>query len=299
MAGTGEGCGSWMRSQRVRTQNLAERANEVGNSGKGAELRQGQVLRMGGGVCRIVRMQQELDKQALCQLGGWHKLCPLQGMTLRPVAGELAFPHLPPAGPLPPSHRHLAHTSSIPLAQAVVELRGAAEKWEAQAQLGLAQNERLKDLLEESATWDIGQAADAEGAEEEASAEADAGAAGELGAALAGGAEQRARQLEALCGRLQRELLLEKARSAQLALQVGVWWVGWGGWRGAQPRVVLGGRSWPSGFWSGQGAGVLRQPQTSFWRIDRRARKRLGWHNGLWAGPPPRQPLARVPNGWA
>ncbi|KAI7845489.1 hypothetical protein COHA_001036 [Chlorella ohadii] len=41
------------------------------------------------------------------------------------------------------------------LAESLAELRDTASKWEAQAQASLAQNERLKDLLEESATWSI------------------------------------------------------------------------------------------------------------------------------------------------
>lgn len=42
--------------------------------------------------------------------------------------------------------------------QALADSREAAEKWEAQAQGSLAQLERLKDLLEESALWRGGSA---------------------------------------------------------------------------------------------------------------------------------------------
>ena len=66
--------------------------------------------------------------------------------------------------------------------QAVAELREVAGRWEAQAQLGLAQAERLKDLLEESATWDPLTAAAAAGGEGEATPAAAAGA----GSAAAG-----------------------------------------------------------------------------------------------------------------
>ena len=84
--------------------------------------------------------------------------------------------------------------------QAVEAERLVAARWEAAAQAGLAQGSALKDLLEESATW-------APPAEQRAAAAGggDAGA-----AAAADGSE---------CERLERELLLEKARTAELDLQ--------------------------------------------------------------------------------
>ena len=131
--------------------------------------------------------------------------------------------------------------------QAVLELREAADRWEAQAQQGLAQNERLKDLLEESAAWDAAAdvaaaaaAAAAAGAEEGSShapppasaarardgngqQEEDDEGEGESGSGEEG--EEQAPetvllQLRALCGQLQRQLLEERARSAKLDLQV-------------------------------------------------------------------------------
>ena len=129
-----------------------------------------------------------------------------------------------------------------------------AANWEAQAQDSLAQNERLKDLLEESATWSIpalglngssssgAAAAAADGgksrvagvvagaplgpADQTAAAasegvRSEAGAAAGAPAAAAGGSEGDATAgLAELCQRFERELLLEKAKSAQLDLQV-------------------------------------------------------------------------------
>lgn len=130
--------------------------------------------------------------------------------------------------------------------QSLVQLRDAASKWEAQAQASLAQNERLKDLLEESATWSIpaapssgsaaaaGGAADGGGGSSAAAAavqaaEALAAAAAAAGSPRAGdgggeGATSAAAteggSLAEQCRKFERELLLEKARSAQLDLQV-------------------------------------------------------------------------------
>ena len=132
------------------------------------------------------------------------------------------------------------------LAQSLSQLRDVAAKWEAQAQAGLAQNERLKDLLEESAAWPLpgagagtapqppagspqqaGQAGDgssepssgkdgaADAAGEAAGGEEGSGEA--AAAAAAGGDVQR---LAALCARFERELLEERARAARLDLQV-------------------------------------------------------------------------------
>ena len=135
------------------------------------------------------------------------------------------------------------------LLQSLVQLREVAANWEAQAQDSLAQNERLKDLLEESATWSIpalglngsssgaaaadggksrvaGAAAGApSGPADQATAAASRGVSGEAGAAAgaaaAGGNESVATAgLTELCQRFERELLLEKAKSAQLDLQV-------------------------------------------------------------------------------
>lgn len=152
----------------------------------------------------------------------------------------------------------------------MAELREVAGRWEAQAQLGLAQAEKLKDLLEESATWDAAHdAAGAAGAEPGSrEAATDGGWHGvgrqalstdctvaawaacglpsvcctnshhasglaccpadtvgspagvEPGRGEGGSAEQ----LEARCARLQRELLLEKTKTAQLELQVHRCW---------------------------------------------------------------------------
>lgn len=45
-------------------------------------------------------------------------------------------------------------TENISLASAVIDAKNAAAGWEAQAQAGLAQCSKLKDILEESAQWD-------------------------------------------------------------------------------------------------------------------------------------------------
>lgn len=123
------------------------------------------------------------------------------------------------------------------LAESLAQLRDVAAKWEAQALGSLAQNERLKDLLEESATWSIPSAAPTAGA---AGATAEAGAAvaaaaalaqqpagadggdgGEAAASAAGaGGARDGGVLSALCQRFERELLLEKAKTAQLDMQV-------------------------------------------------------------------------------
>lgn len=109
-----------------------------------------------------------------------------------------------------------------------------AGKWEAQAQDSLAQNERLKDLLEESATWSAPAAPAApEGSSTEAAVAAAAAAhlaaaatsgpaagAGTGGGAAGGGGGGDSSALAALCQRFERDLLLEKARSAQLDVQV-------------------------------------------------------------------------------
>ncbi len=99
-----------------------------------------------------------------------------------------------------------------------------AARWESQAEENLAQCERLKDLLEESAMWGArggaGGGGDAalgvagEGipgleSTEEGARGGDAAAAAGAGAAL----QQR-------CEGLEREVLLEKARNAELATQV-------------------------------------------------------------------------------
>ncbi|PRW32984.1 ubiquinone biosynthesis [Chlorella sorokiniana] len=133
------------------------------------------------------------------------------------------------------------------LAESLAQLRDAAAKWEAQAQASLAQNERLKDLLEESATWSIpaapgsasapsssvaggggstAAAAAVQAAEALTAAAAAAGSprVGEGGGSGAAGAGSNGAaggsSLAELCRRFERELLLEKARSTQLDLQV-------------------------------------------------------------------------------
>lgn len=150
--------------------------------------------------------------------------------------------------------------TGLPL-QSLAQLRDVAAKWEVQAQDSLAQNERLKDLLEESATWsvpataapaggsngsssgssaavgaDVATAAAAGLAQQTAdgaAGQAAAGAAGaQEGAAAAGGADSSS-ALAALCQRFERELLLEKAKSAQLDMQVR-----WAGWVGAKRGVA-------------------------------------------------------------
>lgn len=102
----------------------------------------------------------------------------------------------------------------------MAELRDVAAKWEAQAQQGLAQNERLKDLLEETATWDAAAAAQAQAQAQAGGSSSGAARAGDVGAAGALPSGSSAAELEALCGRLQRELLLERAKTAQLDVQV-------------------------------------------------------------------------------
>ncbi|KAI3430474.1 hypothetical protein D9Q98_005069 [Chlorella vulgaris] len=121
------------------------------------------------------------------------------------------------------------------LAEATAQLRDVAAKWEAQAQDSLSQNERLKDLLEESATWSLPPAApkpvttpqasassrsSAETAAHTAGAAAVPGPDGEGGLAATAAAGGDAAALVELCQRFERELLLEKAKSAQLDLQV-------------------------------------------------------------------------------
>lgn len=138
--------------------------------------------------------------------------------------------------------------------QSLAQLRDTAAKWEAQAQASLAQNERLKDLLEESATWSIpaahasssapagSSAAGGSGGSSSAAAaavqaaealaaaaaatgsarSAEDGSSGGLGAGASGLPDGSS--LVELCRKFERELLLEKARSAQLDLQVR-----WGG----------------------------------------------------------------------
>ncbi|EFN51232.1 hypothetical protein CHLNCDRAFT_141243 [Chlorella variabilis] len=122
------------------------------------------------------------------------------------------------------------------LAESVAQLRDVAAKWEAQAQDSLSQNERLKDLLEESATWNLAPAAPCGtggaaggGANGRAAGAAGKGAgagSGDAGrgedalAAVAAGGQGDPAHLAALCQRFQEELLLEKARSAQLDMQV-------------------------------------------------------------------------------
>lgn len=90
--------------------------------------------------------------------------------------------------------------------QALVELRSVSDRWEAQAQQGLAQSEQLKDLLEESATW---------GADRPAAAPAEGG--GAAGTAPAAPAADAAAEE---CRRLEGALLAESARAASLELQV-------------------------------------------------------------------------------
>lgn len=113
----------------------------------------------------------------------------------------------------------------------MTQLRDVAAKWEAQAQGSLAQNERLKDLLEESATWSVPTASPAAGP---AGSTAEAGAAVAAAAALAqhsdgastapapaaGAGASAGGALAALCQRFERELLLEKSKTAQLDMQV-------------------------------------------------------------------------------
>ncbi len=124
---------------------------------------------------------------------------------------------------------------------------GAACLWEAQAQQGLAQNERLKDLLEESAAWDAAAGVAAAAAAAVGAADAEEGSSAAQSPMFAAGAVDGGAQLEdedgdgehgsgqegdgqpqeavllqlrALCGQLQRQLLEERARSAKLDLQV-------------------------------------------------------------------------------
>lgn len=129
---------------------------------------------------------------------------------------------------------------ALPPLQSLVHLRDVAAKWEAQAQDSLAQNERLKDLLEESATWSVPSTAattapaagPASSAAEQGTAAAAAAASARQPAGTAGGDVGEAAPpaagsgtgkdgaLAALCQRFERELLLEKAKTAQLDLQV-------------------------------------------------------------------------------
>eukprot|EP00887_Chlorella_sp_A99_P007323 scaffold2.g7323.t1 len=116
-------------------------------------------------------------------------------------------------------------TENAALAEALAELRDVAAKWEAQAQGALGQTEQLKDLLEESATWSthVAPASSAGGQQQQPGGRSSGG--GEQGAAPAGepgGTEAAAGDLAARCQQLESELLLEKARSSQLDLQVRV-----------------------------------------------------------------------------
>lgn len=133
------------------------------------------------------------------------------------------------------------------LTEALTQLRDVAAKWEAQAQDSLSQNERLKDLLEESAMWDTpgilpgasvgsgasgagggtaagnsaaGGAAPAAGAAGGTAAEGGVSAPGDAGAVANGSGGSGVAGLAERCQRFEKELLMEKARSAQLDLQV-------------------------------------------------------------------------------
>lgn len=171
--------------------------------------------------------------------GCWHRWLPRQSVRCAPVwvrgAGGLESWRIQ-SGLLEPSVAAMCCVAPLPM-QSLAQLRDVAAKWEAQAQGSLAQNERLKDLLEESATWSIPSAAPTAGA---AGATAEAGAAvaaaaalaqqpagadggdgGEAAASAAGaGGARDGGVLSALCQRFERELLLEKAKTAQLDMQV-------------------------------------------------------------------------------
>lgn len=119
--------------------------------------------------------------------------------------------------------------------QSLHELRKTAAAFEAQAQEGLIQTERLKDLLEESALWNPppaespkhpngqhadntlidkhqqnGQGNEIEPLEEHPSASS----------STAHVDTKKQKELEALCQQLQGELLLQRAKKADLELQV-------------------------------------------------------------------------------
>ena len=87
--------------------------------------------------------------------------------------------------------------------QALEEERAASVAWEARAQAGLAHSERLKDLLEVSASWPP------------AAGESAAGSATRAGVG-GGGGDGAAQQAAAM----RRELLAEQARTADLQVQV-------------------------------------------------------------------------------
>lgn len=138
------------------------------------------------------------------------------GLMQRVLALKSARDRLIAALDLQASEVERLSAENASLAQAVVELRDVASRWEAQAQLGLAQSERLKDLLEESATWGLGGAVAATGSiSEQQQQQQHALLAGEGTSEAAG-----MKSPEEVCAQLQRELLLEKARTAQLDLQV-------------------------------------------------------------------------------
>jgi hypothetical protein len=92
---------------------------------------------------------------------------------------------------------------SAALGEALGEAQACNASWEAAAQAGLAQSERLKELLEESAAWEppvTGAAHAPEGN-------------GGGGGAAAAAAQRR-------CEALEREALLQRARCAELETQV-------------------------------------------------------------------------------
>jgi len=99
-------------------------------------------------------------------------------------------------------------TDNKQLTEEVERTRRLAAGWEVQAQESLAQVDKLKDLLEESASWS---------AQQSSAAAAGADPAGKAGAgAGAGGPGDAASRLHAL----QQEMLAEKARVVDLEVQV-------------------------------------------------------------------------------
>ena len=96
-------------------------------------------------------------------------------------------------------------TENKHLAESVLKSKALSEEWERQAQGSLQQNERLQDMLEESAAWSAG--------------ERRAGPAGADGAALEAGGdfELRWREESLKCASL--EVQLAKSTPAKLHLQ--------------------------------------------------------------------------------
>jgi hypothetical protein len=111
--------------------------------------------------------------------------------------------------------------------QSLLEVRKTAIAYEAQAQEGLAQTERLKDLLEESARWDL-PATLANNSVPGGEPNGHSGENGNVtsdsndapGASPAVPAGMDARDLTVLCQRLHGELMLQRAKTAERDLQV-------------------------------------------------------------------------------